>query len=134
MPHLPDTSDTPLVRTDFADDAAWNQLVKAISTPSEDGFLANVRPINQKDFESLEAAQLINLAANTDHAVLFVADHLTMSHPEHPVLCIEAFAPNRTFRVIPSEMWSAENNLSLANLDFQDFTDAAGADGVFRGF
>jgi hypothetical protein len=27
-----------------------------------------------------------------------------------------------------------ENNLSLANMDFHEFADNVGADGVFRGF
>ena len=42
--------------------------------------------------------------------------------------------PGRTFRVIPSEMWSVENNLSLANMDFDEFADAVDAAGIFRGF
>ena len=128
------TSTAPLVRTDFAHDAAWDQLLKAIRTPSEDGFLANVTAISQKDLEGLSAEGLVSLCANGNHAVLFIADHVTMTHAEQPVLCIEAFAPNRTFRVIPSELWSAENNLSLANLDFNDFTNSVGPDGVHRGF
>lgn len=42
--------------------------------------------------------------------------------------------PGRTFRVIPRELWSVENNLSIANMDYRDFADSVGADGVFRGF
>jgi hypothetical protein len=42
--------------------------------------------------------------------------------------------PGRTFRVIPSEMWSVENNLSVANMDFYEFADNVDLDGVFRGF
>jgi hypothetical protein len=38
------------------------------------------------------------------------------------------------FRVIPSQMWSVENNLSIANMDFFEFADAVGDDGIFRGF
>ncbi|WP_435828452.1 DUF6924 domain-containing protein, partial [Nocardia testacea] len=40
----------------------------------------------------------------------------------------------RTVRILPSQMWGIENNLSIANMDFQDFADAADPDGVFRGF
>jgi hypothetical protein len=40
----------------------------------------------------------------------------------------------RTFRVIPSEMWDVENNLSLANMDFPEFAGSTGPDGIFRGF
>jgi hypothetical protein len=38
------------------------------------------------------------------------------------------------FRVVPQEMWAVENNLSLGNMDFKEFADAVGQDGVFRGF
>jgi hypothetical protein len=31
-------------------------------------------------------------------------------------------------------MQSVENNLGIANMDFSQFADAAGPDGVFRGF
>jgi hypothetical protein len=31
-------------------------------------------------------------------------------------------------------MWSVENNLSLANLDFVDFAESVDDTGVFRGF
>jgi hypothetical protein len=42
--------------------------------------------------------------------------------------------PGRAFRLIPSEMWAVENNLSIANMDFAEFADAVDADDVFRGF
>ena len=35
---------------------------------------------------------------------------------------------------MPSEMWGVENNLSIANLEFDEFVDAADPDGVFRDF
>ena len=57
-----------------------------------------------------------------------------MGHEDLPVLCLDASAPERTIRVIPSELWSVENNLSLANMDFEEFAAAAGTEGVFRGF
>jgi hypothetical protein len=69
------------------------------------------------------------------HSFVFVVDALTVQHPEHPVLVIDLFAePGRTFRVIPSSMWSVENNLSIGNMDFEEFADSVGADGIFRGF
>jgi hypothetical protein len=30
--------------------------------------------------------------------------------------------------------WSVENNLSLANMDFEEFANAVDVDGLFRGF
>jgi hypothetical protein len=40
----------------------------------------------------------------------------------------------RTFRAVLSTIQSIENNLSLANMDFEDFVNSVGKDGVFRGF
>ncbi|CAM5491672.1 hypothetical protein TPAU25S_00623 [Tsukamurella paurometabola] len=38
------------------------------------------------------------------------------------------------FRLVPSEVWSVENNIDIANMDWWDFLGALDADGVFRGF
>jgi hypothetical protein len=59
----------------------------------------------------------------------------TFSDAEQPVLVVDLCEqPGRTFRVIPREMWGVENNLSIANMDYDDFANSADADGVFRGF
>jgi hypothetical protein len=33
----------------------------------------------------------------------------------------------------PSELWAVENNLKIANMDWQEFAAAVDEDGVFRG-
>jgi hypothetical protein len=33
----------------------------------------------------------------------------------------------------PSELWTVENNLNIANMDWQEFAAAVDEDGVFRG-
>ena len=134
MSDLPKSGDTPLIRTDFSDEAAWADLLRIATTPSEDEFLANLHVINEKGFDGVSAEQIGNSARDSDHAVLFVADRTTMTHPDRPVLCLSVSVPEQMFRVIPSELWSVENNLSLANMDFDEFAGAAQADGVFRGF
>jgi hypothetical protein len=51
------------------------------------------------------------------------------------VLAVYYFdAPFRTVRVIPTELWGIENNISLGNMDFEEFEEHAGPDGIFRGF
>lgn len=42
--------------------------------------------------------------------------------------------PGRSFRCAVSEIASIEANLAIANMDFEDFADSIGPDGVFRGF
>jgi hypothetical protein len=39
----------------------------------------------------------------------------------------------RPFRCIPAELWAVENNLNIANMDWEDFADEVDASGVYRG-
>ncbi len=132
-----------LVRTWFGDDAAWERLLVAVDTPSEEGFLAGVRPVDDRSLAALDPRDLM---ARTPHGnygaiVSFLADETTLTSADQPILVVRVLpavageAPEfPPFRVIPSELWSVENNLNLANMDWADFAGSAGADGVFRGF
>lgn len=132
MAEIPNAGDTPLIRTDFSNETAWKDLLRAARTRSSHGFQANLQVINDAHFDGASAEQIGSAARGTDHAVVFIADEVTMGHEDLPVLCLDTSAPEQTFRVIPSELWSVENNLSLANMDFEEFAGAA--EGVFRGF
>ena len=131
---IPQDGDAPLIRTDFSNEAAWAALLIATRRPSSEGFLANVQVINDAHLDGASAEQIGSAARGTKHAVIFIADKFTMLREDQAVLCLDASAPEKRFRVIPGELWSVENNLSLANMDFEEFVGAAGADGVFRGF
>ncbi|HEY6494968.1 MAG TPA: hypothetical protein VIZ43_16965 [Trebonia sp.] len=68
-------------------------------------------------------------------AVMFVADATTLSADDHPILVVDLLPEDREpFRCIPSELWSIDNNLNIANMDWEDFADAVDEGGVFRGF
>jgi hypothetical protein len=45
-----------------------------------------------------------------------------------------AAQPGRVFRVLASQLAPVENNLSTANMDFEEFTAATDEKGIFRGF
>jgi hypothetical protein len=101
-----------LLRTDFSDDASWEELCAAVG-----------RPIG--DFEVVGAG---------GRAYAFVADRVAMTDDEHPILVIDLTdEQGRTLRVIPSEAWAVENDLSIGRIDFEQLVDAADEDGVFRG-
>jgi hypothetical protein len=54
---------------------------------------------------------------------------------EHLLLAVDLFdEPGRTFRVTPVWYREVSANLSIANIDFADYADAADSSGVFRGF
>ena len=42
--------------------------------------------------------------------------------------------PGRSFRCAASEIAFIESNLSIANMDFEEFADSVDGDGVYRGF
>jgi hypothetical protein len=125
---------TPLIRTDFSDDQVWRALAQAAAAPNADGFRAYLTIVEDRGFAGAAPDRLADAAVGTGHACLIVADATAIAHDEHPLLCVELAAPRRSFRVIPAELWGVENNLSLANMDFEEFADAVDADGIFRGF
>lgn len=137
MPQIPSTADAPFVRTDFSDAAAWRDLLNMVALPSsEDGFLANITIVDDPAFQAADPVELAKGVGQSGahHAVVFVADAMTLAHADRPILCIDPSAPQNTFRVIPSEFWGVENNLSLANMDWEEFAGSVDADGIFRGF
>lgn len=132
---LPASENTLVIRTDFSDDAAWDRLCRAIRTPSPDfGFLANVEFVNDRRHDGATVETLVAQAPESQ-VLFFVADRVALSNPDQPVLAVYYVdTPFLSLRVIPSELWSIENNISLGNMDFEEFADSAGPDGIFRGF
>ncbi len=135
MKPIPDTENAAVLRTDFADVAAWDTICAAIRRPVGE-FRAYVDFVSDPAYDGLSTAQLLALARlGSKRTFIFVVDRMALSHRDHPILVMDLYTePGRTFRVIPSEMWSVENNLSLANMDFAEFAESADADGIFRGF
>jgi hypothetical protein len=131
----PEPANALVLRTDFSDDAAWATVCQLIRAPSGD-FRSYVDCVSDPAFDGVTAAEVVSgVRPGSGRTFLFVVDRETIEDPEHPVMVVDLYArPGRTFRVVPAEMWAVENNLSLANLDFDDFADAVGPDGIYRGF
>ena len=124
-----------LVRTDFTSDSIWREVVAAVTTPSKEGFLASLSIVDDHSFNGTSAEQIAaTVPSIQDHAVLFIVDRMTIVHRDRPVFCIDLPMSGRSFRAIPATLWSIENNLSLANMDFEEFGEAVDTDGIFRGF
>ncbi len=147
-----------VVCVDFSNESVWEEIKALISAPQTDplsgiDFYANVRFVRDQRFANQGTLQIVHaLPDDYPGFVVFVVDAKTISDREHPLLII-GFAPTgddpeggnrppsrvtadqlRTFRAIPSTIQSIENNLSLANMDFEDFAKSVDKDGVFRGF
>lgn len=148
MPTLPDRG-TLLVRTDFADEHAWDQLRdEATREYGPDGFCANVEPVSDPRWADAtwRAVKAAAPVGDAGPSVLFIADGITFASPEHPVMVVDLqdkylpvaefpeVAGRTPFRCVPSALWDVENNLSIANLDWEDYASGVDGDGVYRGF
>ena len=125
-----------VLRTDFSNDVHWKQICQEIEEPDpEEGFKAYVTFLSDKQYKNTPTDKVIELIDPSEHRFIFVVDRKTISNPEHPILCID-FSENHgnSFRLIPSEVWRVENNLSVSNMDFDDFAGRVAFDGISRGF
>ena len=132
----PDTELALVVRTDFTDQSAWDAIRAGIVKPvGPFGFRASVEFVDDRESDGATAEQLVALFSPAARSFVIIADSLAMTHPERLLLVLDLMAvPGRTFRAPPSQIQSIENNLSLANMDFEDFAGSTDAEGVFRGF
>jgi hypothetical protein len=136
---LPESTNALVIRTDFSDPAGWDAVRSAIGEPVHDPagtFQAYVEFVSDPEYQGLTSAQALSILPSGLHSsFIFLVDRVSLSDPEHPILVVDLYdQPGRTFRVIPAEMWAVENNLSIANMDFDEFAGAVDQDGIFRGF
>lgn len=137
MRAIPDTENALVLRSDFGDDAAWNEICAAIRKPVGTlRFQAYVDYLDDPIYEGIDVDRLLALIpAGYNHSFIIVADSLSMSHPEHPLLVVDLYeGSGQSFRAIPGQIQSIENNLSIANVDFDEFASAVDGDGIYRGF
>jgi hypothetical protein len=147
-----------VIRCDYSDDRLWEIVKIQIATPRTDPlsgmeFTANIRCEEDLSFRNLSYLEIVRrLPDDYPGFVLFLVDANCIQEQEHPLLVV-GFSPKgqssddfsrtpketpsediKTFRAIPSTIPAIENNLSIANMDFDDFFNAVDAHGVFRGF
>lgn len=136
MHQLPCTLEALVVRTDFSADGAWDTLRAALHSPSREGFLANVALVDDRRYEGLTLESALDLIpAEYQHPLLVLADPVAVASTDLPLLVVDLRRERgRCVRVVAAELWSIENNLAEANMDFEEFAGAVDDDGVFRGF
>jgi len=137
MKPIPATENALVLRTDFSDQAAWDGICAAIRKPvGIFRFRANVEFLDEPQYENLTKDQLLKLIPpNYNHSFIIVADRTAISQPDHPLLIVDLYERSgNELRSIPSQIQGIENNLSIANMDFDEFADSVDEDGIFRGF
>lgn len=143
MKPLPVTYASAVLRVDFEDDDAWQRVRDAALAPFSpaDSHLA---VLDDRDYEGLDLTGLAEAPKNYEERVLIVFDAQSREQPDNPLLLIdwladededdeEHFIP-RAVRVLPGQVQTVETNLTLGNMDFEDFAEKTDADGIFRGF
>ena len=137
MKPIPKTEQALVLRTDFSNQAAWEEICAELQKPAGPmNFYAYVHFLDDAEFADLTKDQLLQrIPQDYNHSFIMVVDRAAIAQPEHPLQVIELFwRPGKEFRAIPSAIQEIENNLSIANMDFEEFAGAVEDDGVFRGF
>jgi hypothetical protein len=140
-----------VVRTDFGDEAAWQGVAAELMQPwgEEWGYEAVVHLVDDPVWAGATPDE-VQAAAEADDeiSVVFLADSTTMREPHHALLAVRA-VPGEQWDDEESEEWAALGlpfrtepravhdvyaNLSIANMDFEEFAEAAREDpeGVLR--
>jgi len=92
--------------------------------------------INEHEYENATLEQILELVPpDSAHTFLFIVDQTCIKHPENPLLVVDLYSERgRTFRAVPSQVNGIQSNLSIANMDWEEFADNVDEDGTFRGF
>jgi hypothetical protein len=136
MSSLPESEIYLLVRTYFGDDAGWNALTAVIAEGSEEGYFATVEYVDDRRFEgfSVEALEAAHPHRADGWDVMYVADERAIKEPAHPLLLVRVGSREELpFRCRADLLYEVDANLSLANLDWDDFRDQVDESGVYGG-
>jgi hypothetical protein len=150
---------TPLLRTDFSDDAAWERVAAEVTKAGNfgdedpdtdpdggDGYIPNVEPVADPNFDGAPAE---TIAAQWDRdrepaGYVLLADAQSIrevaSGADPTVVYLDLSVTEedeaefgdeygRSFRCVVGEISSIESNLSIANMDFTEFADYADSHG-----
>jgi hypothetical protein len=135
---LPESEAALVVRTDFSDERGWQAIRSRIQSPFR-LFRPEVLFVEDREYEGVGVDELLRLFPDhSRHSFVALADRAAMSPPDHALLLVNLnpYEEPRgaTFRAVPSQLGGIATNLSLGNMDFREFAESVGAEGVFRGF
>lgn len=137
MKQLPETENPLVIRTDFSNQEVWESICAAINRPVGDpDFLAYVEFLSDENYKDVDKPQLLKLfPGDYEHSFFIVVDQTAVSKAGNPLLVVDlSDEPGREFRAVPEAIQTIENNLSLANMDFEEFANGVDEDGILRGF
>ncbi|MGV9451551.1 DUF6924 domain-containing protein [Streptomyces sp. NPDC003635] len=148
-----DEFDVLVVRTDYRDDLAWQEVRAALLEPWGDRqYEARVHFVDDSVWAGATVDAVLHaVGADENLAVVFLADLATMQAGCHPLLAVTTLTREeclddedyeqltefgREFRTVPAGVHDVHANLSIGNLGFEEYAGWAHDDpeGVFRSF
>jgi len=136
MSYFSNNNKALLVRTDFSSDEMWQKCAQIVREP-RDVFFCNMDFIDDIYFSGKSQHEILEMIPKEYlYPVIFIADKITFLSADLPclVLGINQYNNGLSFRMAAHALTSVENNLGIANMDFEDFANAVEPDGIFRGF
>ena len=136
---FPHTDNAVVVRTDFDNPQAWETVCELIRSPVQhagETFYAYVDFVDDTEYQNLSTAEVIAaVPRHYKHSFLFIVDRNTLSSDDFPIVVADlSESRHQTFRAVPGQIQNIENNLSIANMDFEEFAEAVDEDETFHGF
>ena len=131
---IPTVENALVIRTDFSDLSAWEKLSAAMCEPAEP-FIFNMEVLDDREYENASVDQLMgSLPQDYPHSYLMIVDHAAVSEADYPLLVVDLQEERgRQFRAVAAEVALVDNNLSIANMGFEEFAGLVDESGVFRG-
>ncbi|MDF1489888.1 DUF6924 domain-containing protein [Tessaracoccus caeni] len=115
-----------LIRTDFQHPDEWQDLIRVIQTPSEDGFLSDLYPVSDRDHDGAMPEQLSALISS-EFTLVAIADSTTLLGDGYPVLIVSVSEPDlEPFRCAAANLWSPVCNLQDRGLGARCSTEVGG--------
>ncbi|MFF3949266.1 DUF6924 domain-containing protein [Streptomyces sp. NPDC001902] len=141
-----------VVRTDYDDESAWQDVAAALVKPwGDEQYDAQVHVIDDPAWAGAVVDEVLEaVRAAEDLSVVFLADRTTMQAERHSLLAVTTLRREdckddedyeqliefgREFRTTPAGVHEVFANLSIANLGFEEYAAWAHDDpeGIFRG-
>ena len=163
MKPLPETEDTLFIRTDFSNADIWAKVCEKSRTPDPlvrqalelshqinrqiggkqlppmGDLQTPLHVMDDREYDNATLDQITNAVSPAScslHGFLFIVDKMSIDHPDNPILVVDLLKAHkgRTFRTIPTQVFSIQSNLSIANMDWEEFAENVDEDGIFRDF
>ncbi|MFJ8077393.1 DUF6924 domain-containing protein [Streptomyces sp. NPDC096176] len=161
VPELPeivgrDEFDALVIRTDYGDDRVWQAVLADLAQPGGDNgeFEGRVHLVDDRVWAGATPDEVLAaVRRDEDLSVVFLADNVTMRSVHRALLALDIDTeeedldpvhyqelidspPPREFRTAPSGVHDIDANLSIANMDFEEYAEEASTDpdGLYRSF